>query len=802
MNPDGMDYVYEGDEWEDGESEDGMVFRYMPREYKRAQLSFMDLISHILLYISAGLEEYRDPAVIASEQAAHRGESRDDEEDEETFYYDEETGAVYDSEGRRVDLQPQVDNGPRRLSRRLISRGRPSEPLSPVTEEARGSIIEPGRSTSDIPRSATVLSEILAEMNLPPTDGRPHLHQRSDSTATIVASPPATVPPHGLTIDLSPFSYNAELAQSSETMNQMHIVPALPFDSDSKEASPVSTHVDAFSAEGFESLFALKAPYKGCTFKDYQASRTGRGPAPLEIGSRGLRFVRMEVQDEDDTDSPFPEVRAAVSNVDDPEMPVNTFRLWFIGLIMCTICGAANTFFSFRYPAPQVAPLVLLLVVYPLGKLLAAVLPERKLRVPQWLGGGTLSLNSGFFNIKEHAAIAQMANVAIGQAYAINAVVVQDSPLFYSASQPIGFAVLFTLTTICFAFGLAGVCRRYLVWPASMIWPQNLVVSTILHTLHAEEDPKDGKVSRFRYFSIVACAAFVWNFVPTFLFTALSSFNWVCWIAPTNIVVNTLFGASNGLGLSVLTFDWQQISYVGSPMITPWWAVCNIMIGFTVLVLIAFPALYFSNTWNFGYFPILGSTAYDRFGKRYQIPAVLDPSTFTLDKDQYEAYSPLYIPVNYFIVYWAGLAMASAMLVHTALYYGPTLWKGLFSKQVEQEDIHARLMRKYNELSEWWYAALVLIGFVGAVIAVEMYDIGLPVWALLLALLLPIVYILPAGFIFASTGQILNINLVTQLISGYVLPAGRSRTWSSKRTHSQASTAGSHSCSHSSSGIT
>lgn len=40
-----------------------------------------------------------------------------------------------------------------------------------------------------------------------------------------------------------------------------------------------------------------------------------------------------------DEDSPFPEVRASVSNIDDPEMPVMTLRMWIIGLLLCLIAG-------------------------------------------------------------------------------------------------------------------------------------------------------------------------------------------------------------------------------------------------------------------------------------------------------------------------------------------------------------------------------------------------------------------------------------------------------------------------------
>jgi hypothetical protein len=61
------------------------------------------------------------------------------------------------------------------------------------------------------------------------------------------------------------------------------------------------------------------------------------------------------------------------------------------------------------------------------------------------------------------------------------------------------------------------------------------------------------------------------DFLPGYLFTALSWFSWVTWIAPTNVPVNQMFGYFNGLGMSVITFDWTQITATGSPLATPWW---------------------------------------------------------------------------------------------------------------------------------------------------------------------------------------------------------------------------------------
>jgi hypothetical protein len=98
-----------------------------------------------------------------------------------------------------------------------------------------------------------------------------------------------------------------------------------------------------------------------------------------------------------------------------------------------------------------------------------------------------------------------------------------------------------------------------------------------------------------------------------FLFEALSVFSFVCWAAPTNVPVNQIFGIRTGLGFSVITFDWSQISWIGSPLMgmiflipwvvslrlnplsVPWWAELHIFLGFIMFFWILTPALYYSN---------------------------------------------------------------------------------------------------------------------------------------------------------------------------------------------------------------
>lgn len=124
----------------------------------------------------------------------------------------------------------------------------------------------------------------------------------------------------------------------------------------------------------------------------------------------------------------------------------------------------------------------------------------------------------------------------------------------------------------------------------------------LFNTLHQQQYSgigNRGGITRERFFSFVFLGSFCWYWFPDYIFQAMSYFNWVCWIVPDNVVINQLFGYSSGLvrdnlllllgyverssstqGMSLLTFYWAQISYIGSPLATPWWAEANIAVGF------------------------------------------------------------------------------------------------------------------------------------------------------------------------------------------------------------------------------
>jgi len=62
-----------------------------------------------------------------------------------------------------------------------------------------------------------------------------------------------------------------------------------------------------------------------------------------------------------------------------------------------------------------------------------------------------------------------------------------------------------------------------------------------------------------------------------------------------NKVVNQLFGTMMGIGMSAISFDWNQISWINSPLMVPWWAEVHVFIGFVVFWWIALPIMYYNN---------------------------------------------------------------------------------------------------------------------------------------------------------------------------------------------------------------
>lgn len=177
--------------------------------------------------------------------------------------------------------------------------------------------------------------------------------------------------------------------------------------------------------------------------------------------------------------------------------------------------------------------------------------------------------------------------------------------------------------------------------------------------------------------------------------------------------------------MGVLDFDWNQIAFIGSPLMVPWWAEVHIMIGFVLTYWFVVPILYYSDVWHFASFPIMGNSPYDNMGNIYNVTRVVNATDNSFDLDAYNNYSPMYLTINYAMTYLLAFALTTCIIVHTLLYHGPALMKGFKRLKTEDDDIHAKLMRYYPEVPDWWYGAAFVLFFGMGIISITVHVFSL-----------------------------------------------------------------------------
>ncbi|KAK3176727.1 hypothetical protein OEA41_008052 [Lepraria neglecta] len=478
----------------------------------------------------------------------------------------------------------------------------------------------------------------------------------------------------------------------------------------------------------------------------------------------------LRLVDELVENSPYPEVRAAVRNYDE-DMPINTVRAWVLGILLTTIASGLNALFALRQPAITITSLTVQLVAYPLGVAWHRAMPSRQFR----LFGRSFSLNPCPFNMKEHTIIVVMANVNVagGVAYATDTLTAQRG--FYHQNFGWGFNILLCISTQMIGYGLAGIFRKVLVWPAAMIWPTSLINTALFYGLHDQSRTDPAKtngwsISRYRYFFIVFAGSFCWYWFPGFIAPFLSVFCFACWIRPNNVVINQLFGGWTGISLLPITFDWTQITaYAYSPLIPPWHAIANTLIGMVIFFWFTSIGVHYTNTWYSNFLPISDSQSYDNTGNLYNVTNILN-SDFTLDLAAYEAYSPLFLSTTFALTYGLSFATISAVIVQTAIFHGPDLWKRIRSMRTDEEDVHYRMMRKYKDVPQWWYLSLFM-----AMLAISLgVCLGYPTlmhwWGFFVALIISTVWFVPIGMIQGMTSVQIGLNVFTEFITGYIQP--------------------------------
>ncbi|KAK3016078.1 hypothetical protein RJ639_005673 [Escallonia herrerae] len=265
---------------------------------------------------------------------------------------------------------------------------------------------------------------------------------------------------------------------------------------------------------------------------------------------------------------------------------------------------------------------------------MAKVLPTRTFGLPGF-GSREFSLNPGPFNVKEHVLISIFANAGAGfgggAAYAVS--IVDIIRAFYH--RKISFLaswILLIATRVNPFLSLQGLLQYVLgYWWAG-------ILRKALH-----EKDREG-FSRGKFFMI-----------------ALAS----------HVTAQQLGSGMRRLGLASFTLDWSVIaSFMGSPLLTPFYAIANTFVGYVIIIYGLTPLAYWGvNLYQAKNFPIFSSHLFNSLGQVYNVSAIVNDK-FEIDMPAYEKQGHIYLSTFFVITYGCGFAAVVATLTHVAMFNG------------------------------------------------------------------------------------------------------------------------------------
>ncbi|KUI55032.1 Oligopeptide transporter 2 [Cytospora mali] len=482
--------------------------------------------------------------------------------------------------------------------------------------------------------------------------------------------------------------------------------------------------------------------------------------------------------------SPYPGVRAVQELEIDESVPVETIRAYFLGIGWAIIGTFMSTFFNSRFPSISLGGSVIQILLFPCAKVLEFVLPDWGITI----FGTRHSLNPGPWTFKEQMFSTITYNIAIYTTNSYSMILVQKMPVYYGEKfVTFGYQFMLTLFVQTMGMGLAGYLRRFSVYPVKALWP-SLLPTIAMNRALTRPEPREtirafGKnwtASRYKFFYICTISMFIYYWLPGYVFTALSTFNWMTWIAPENITLAILTGSSLGLGLfnPITTFDWNVATSSYAALSQPFFSTCTMYIssiigGFIIL------GIYYTNMYNTAYLPINSSSAFTNNGTSYDVQAVI--TDHVLDEAKYQQYSPPFYTAGYILTVGANFAFYPVYFLYITFNQWKTvsgayvdfykgLRKGKKNHSENAMDVHSRLMARFPEVPDWWFLLILVVALVLSIIFLKIYDIGTPIWLTFLLLAINLVFAVPLSFLSATTGTNLGLGSLIQVITGFLLP--------------------------------
>ncbi|KAG4971619.1 hypothetical protein JHK84_037694 [Glycine max] len=201
----------------------------------------------------------------------------------------------------------------------------------------------------------------------------------------------------------------------------------------------------------------------------------------------------------------------------------------------------------------------------------------------------------------------------------------------------------------------------------------NLFNTNELLVLRALHEKDDHPLSRAKFFFIALVCSFLWYVVPGYLFMGV---------------------------LGALTLDWTAVaSFLSSPLISPFFAIANVFVGYALIVYVVIPISYWGlNVYNANRFPIFSSHLFTAQGQKYNISAIVD-NHFELNVAEYEKQGRIHLSMFFALTYGFGFATIASTLTHVVCFYGRYI---AYRFGFKKFNVIHMMLRHFTVALAWW----------------------------------------------------------------------------------------------------
>ncbi|WAR63040.1 hypothetical protein PtB15_18B122 [Puccinia triticina] len=423
---------------------------------------------------------------------------------------------------------------------------------------------------------------------------------------------------------------------------------------------------------------------------------------------------------------PFDDMAVLTTEIqDDSGQRTMTFRSVLTGLLASIFGAAIAEVFMFKPVHFNVDILFLQIICLIMGKFFATI-PG-----PHWWNPGSLDTKETVFSVI-------MAASASAGVLGVEVIASQD--VMFEKSMSLVVSIMTLLSSQLIGYGMAGLLRPILVYPAEITYPGVLPVVALFQSMSSESKRT---VEQMSFFKKTIASISLYEILPTYLAPALSAISIWCLALPKVPAITNLFGGSlpaEGMGLMAFSGDWTLVGS-HSPLFVPLLAQMTDWVAYFGCIII-YSGAYTFNWFNGGHLPFISYSIFDKNGHRYNLTsAVMKNGTGNAAVIE-QLGAPSFATT--FVLSKAFLCMASSASVTIGGYvslvsYLENRKQIKLRGKISNPCPHREITKKMRDFPAYAYAAILVGATALAFLSCYLADSGLTPEALAVSLLISFV---------------------------------------------------------------